>query len=60
MLPKITIQTDADFTPKGKRRARIVKTTQGKQLRWYVGGRHWRKLQITNDNIKLTHDWLGL
>lgn len=38
-LPKIVIQTDADFTPKGKRRVRIVRTTRGRQVRCYVSGR---------------------
>lgn len=42
---KIIIQTNADFTPAGKRNARIVTTTRGgKQLRWYVSGKLYRHL----------------
>ena len=59
---KITIQTSADFTPPGKRRARIVQTTgrfgHGRQLRWYVGGRWFRSLTPSAANIALTEDWM--
>jgi hypothetical protein len=60
---KITIQTDADFTPAGKRNARIVKTStrfgEGRQLRWYVAGNLYRRMQPTADNIELTREWLA-
>lgn len=59
---KIIIRTDADLTPKGKRRARIVETHsamgKGHQLRWYVGGRWYRGMRPTNENITLTQNWL--
>jgi hypothetical protein len=59
MTPTITIQTDADFTPKGKRTARNVKTYRGgRQLRWYVSGRIYRRLPITGENLGLTSQWL--
>lgn len=58
---KITIQTDADFTPKGKRRARIIPVNngRGRQLRWYVGGKIFRFLAVTNENIALTREWVS-
>ena len=57
---KIVIQTDADFTPKGKRRALVVKTSQGgSQLRWYVGGRYYRRLPVNAANAELTNKWIG-
>lgn len=56
---KITIQTDADFTPKGKRRALIVPTSRGgRQIRWYVGGRYYSRLPVTADNIAITQKWV--
>jgi hypothetical protein len=59
---KIVIQTDADFTPKGKRTARVVTTRssfgRGRQLRWYVSGRLYNRLPVTTDNVKLTREWL--
>jgi hypothetical protein len=55
----ITIQTDADFTPKGKRTARNVKTYRGgRQLRWYVSGRIYHRLPVTGENLGLTSQWL--
>jgi hypothetical protein len=62
MLPKIVIHTDADFTPKGTRTARVVTTRgrfgNGRQLRWYVAGRLYRRLSVTTENAKLTNEWL--
>jgi hypothetical protein len=41
---QIVINTDYDLTPAGKRAARVVQTSRGgRQLRWYVGGRLYRK-----------------
>jgi len=59
MTIKITIQAaNADFTPKGKRTARCVQTSRGgRQLRWYVGGRLFRQLALTQENINLTYQW---
>ena len=60
---KITIQTNADFTPAGKRTAKIVQTTgmfgKGRQLRWYVGGRIYQQMRPTVENIELTQRWLN-
>ena len=55
---KITIQTAADFTPKGKRTARIVRTDRGQQLRWYVGGKRYRSMAPTAANAWLTELWI--
>lgn len=51
----ITIYTDLDLTPIGKRSARYVQTRNGTQLRWYVGGR----LYVKGANIKRTREWLA-
>ena len=60
---KIVIHTDADLTPKGKRGARVVETRtamgKGHQLRWYVGGRCWRGMSPTPENITLTNEWMA-
>jgi hypothetical protein len=56
---KIVIQTDADFTPPGKRTARVITTRSGRQLRWYVAGRIYRRLPVSVDNVALTKDWLA-
>lgn len=53
---KIVINADQyDFTPKGKRTARVVKTSKGTQLRWYVAGRLYRR----NPPLDLTPLWLN-
>lgn len=55
-MTKIIIQTNADFTPKGKRTARVVQTSRGgRQLRWYVGGKLYRK----GAPAELTAAWLA-
>ena len=60
---KIVIQTNADFTPAGKRTARVVKVRgqfgTGRQLRWYVSGRLYRWLAPSSKNIEMTRDWLA-
>lgn len=57
---KIVIQTNADFTPKGKRNAKVVKTARGSdQLRWYVSGSIYRQLAPTASNLALTNEWLA-
>ncbi len=58
---KITIQSNYDFTPKGKRRAQIV-TLRGmfgkvKRIRWYVSGRIFNQLPVTEENLKLSKEW---
>lgn len=62
-MAKITIQTDADFTPKGKRTARIATTSgsfgRGREIRWYVSGRVYARMAVTPENAKLTNEWLG-
>ena len=56
---KIVIQTNADFTPDGKRTARVVRTSRGgQQLRWYVSGRIYRYLAPTAENVALTNEWM--
>lgn len=60
---KITIRTDADFTPAGKRTARMV-TLRGsfgpvQRIRWYVGGRIYRTLTATAENAKMSNEWLA-
>ena len=59
---KITIQTNADFTPKGKRTAKIVKhALNGKKIqpviRCYVSGRAYMEKSISE--YKLVNDWLA-
>ena len=51
----ITIATPYDLTPRGKRTARVVRTRTGSQLRWYVGGRLFRK----GAPAALTAEWLA-
>jgi len=63
-MQKIVIETDADFTPKGKRRALIVKHTRnGKRtkphIRWYVGRAAYRSLEPTKENEALSLEWLN-
>lgn len=59
---KIVIQTDADFTPKGKRRANAV-TLRGtfgpvSRIRWYVSGMIYRTLPNTPANVALSREWV--
>lgn len=55
----ILIQTDADFTPAGKRSARTVTLIQGQRIRWYVSGRIYRTLAVTETNATLTKEWIA-
>lgn len=56
-LPKIVIQApEADFTPPGKRRAKIA---YGDRIRWYVNGRIYRTLRINQENLSLSVDWVN-
>jgi hypothetical protein len=52
---EITIQTDLDLTPTGKRSARYVQSRNGLSLRWYVAGRIYRK----GASLAHTHEWLA-
>jgi hypothetical protein len=59
---KIEIQTDADFTPRGKRSVRVVRHQKSgkkcaEQIAWYVGQRLYRRLQLNNENIALSGVW---
>lgn len=60
---QITIQTDADFTPAGKRRVRVVKCRNrmgvSAQIRLYVSGRIFRKLAPTPQNMELAKQWVS-
>ena len=59
-MTAIAIQTNDDFTPKGKRAARVITLSRGaRQLRWYVGGAIYRRLAISAANIEMTKNWLG-
>lgn len=56
---KIVIQTDADFTPPGKRRAKIAyANTRHARIRWYVSGKVYRSLPINDTNISLSKRWV--
>jgi len=52
---------DADFTPKGKRTARLVtlRSPMGRvqRLRMYVGGRIFRQLPFTAENVAMIREW---
>ena len=57
----ITIETDADFTPKGKRTAKIVRhAISGKKvparIRCYVSGRAYMDLPLTD--YKMANEWI--
>lgn len=68
---KIIIQTDADFTPAGKRAVRIVRRGGGlynryatgkrgvQMITWYVGGRIYRNLPLTAENAALSNEWVA-
>jgi hypothetical protein len=59
ILPKIVIQTNADFTPAGKRRAKVAyANTRHARLQWYVSGRVYRTLAISAENIALSKRWV--
>jgi hypothetical protein len=55
---KIRIETNHDFTPRGKRRIRVVNLRGGMFIRWYVSGGIFRTLKITPDHIALSRHWL--
>ena len=59
----ITIQTDLDFTPAGKRRAQTVEL-RGQfgpvtKIRWYVSGKIFRTLPLTQENVDLSKEWVS-
>lgn len=61
---EIIIQSDADFTPPGKRNVRVVRhQLNGRRaeahLRWYVAGKAYRSLPLTNSNVALSNSWKG-
>lgn len=56
---KITIQTNSDFTPAGKRGAKVVTLIQGTRIRWYVAGRIFRTLPNTPASLELTREWMA-
>lgn len=65
---KITIHTDLDLTPEGKRRVRLIHqprrgeryaSSKGPRvIRWYVGQRIYRTLPLTIENAKLSNEWM--
>lgn len=59
---EIVIQSDADFTPPGKRVWRTVRHQKNGRrtamhIRWYVGRKSYRALELTEANIKLSERW---
>ena len=59
---EIVIQSSADFTPPGKRVARLVRHSMNcrrtaVQIRWYVAGKAYRSLPLTSENATMTADW---
>lgn len=52
---QLTIQTDLDLTPKGKRSARYVQSRYGTTLRWYVAGR----IYLKGASLAHTKEWLA-
>lgn len=59
MTIAITIKTDRDLTPKGKRTARVVQLNQGLHIRWYVSGRIYATKNNTPEMRELTREWLA-
>ena len=58
-MVSITINTDKDLTPAGKRRAKVVQTSRGgSELRWYVGGKLYHFLAPNQSNIELSKRWV--
>lgn len=60
---KIVIETNADFTPEGKRTAKIVKhAMSGKKIkpviRLYVAGRAYMEKPVSE--FQLVNEWLGV
>lgn len=51
----VTIATDLDLTPAGKRRV----GTTGRLIRWYVSGRRYHALPITAANAALSREWVS-
>lgn len=61
-MEKIVIQTNADFTPAGKRMVRVVSHARSgkkiaKSIRLYVAGKIYATLPITEENMKLAMEW---
>ena len=59
---EIVLQVDGDFTPPGKRTVRVVHyRMNGRRaaphIRWYVGGKAYRSLPLTNESIALSSEW---
>jgi len=60
---EVVISTDADLTPAGKRRARIVHhKLSGRKaqphIRWFVGVKSHRSLLLTDENLARSSEWL--
>jgi hypothetical protein len=63
-IAPIVIQASADFTPAGKRHARLVRhdlngRNSATSIRWYVGNRAYATLLNTVANERMTQDWLA-
>lgn len=56
---RIVIQSNADFTPPGKRRAKVAYAgSRHARIQWYVAGRVYRSLPINDSNIALSKKWV--
>jgi hypothetical protein len=62
---KIVIDApNADFTPRGRRVVRVVRTRKNGRamqptIAWYVGGKLYRYLPITAANVAMSQDWVS-
>ena len=54
----ITIHTDLDLTPAGKRTVRVAPYGLN-EIRWYVAGRIYNRLPLNFANVALTTEWMG-
>lgn len=59
MALKIIIQTECDFTPAGKRRAAIAyASTRAARIHWYISGKVYRSLPVSDANVTLSKRWV--
>lgn len=62
-MADIVVEVPYDFTPRGKRVARVVQVRgrmgRGRQLRFYVGGRLFRRLSPSPANLAMARDWVA-
>jgi hypothetical protein len=56
---QITIHTDRDLTPDGKRAFRVLNLRRGVFIRWYVSGRIYRQMAASRANEVLSQEWVA-